>query len=165
MGLWSALRRKTRLWKVWRTLEIGTYQNSEALRTDLDRAGVYLSAGATNVLSKTVLTPDRQVLKLVVVSVKNLGFSDNALADALYERALNSGLKLCPPETGFLLGLKGDVDENVYIAMKPALNWQGDSVILKVYKANPVMPMRVKSEYIFSFRYWYNDQRFVFVVD
>ena len=49
--------------------------------------------------------------------------------------------------------------------MKPALNWQGDPVILKVYKANPVMPMRVKSEYIFSFRYWYNDQRFVFVVD
>lgn len=72
-------------------------------------------------------------LKLVRLTVEDLGFPNGATTDEIYQRAEDFGLELCPAEVGPHLGLSYEGKNWMVIAMKQITDRDGDSRVFCLY--------------------------------
>lgn len=120
---------------VWKTITLGRFANTFALRNVLDAAGCGVGDLAGEVLARPtfVLSPVELSLDLVVVSATELGMAgETSLAD-VYTRAQERGLAPAPAEVGPQLRLQyfdQPIGEFLHIGMTPMKTWSGTPVTL-----------------------------------
>ncbi|MFH1960761.1 MAG: hypothetical protein ABIJ38_00855 [Patescibacteria group bacterium] len=121
--------------KIFRTLEIGTYKDVEALRKALEGSGVRTSVWAGEILGRTTLAESKLSLALVVASVGELGYPNGTQLKNVYSAGLARGWELCPAEAGPQLRLQyPDQPDNEWlvIAMEPLRDSSGDPDLFDV---------------------------------
>lgn len=104
------------------TIKLGTQNSAKDLLTALKTNGFLISAWAAQILKKIPLAETETEIDLVLVTVADLGFKRSASRDAIYNRAKDLGLDLCPAEAGPQLRLqypKQPLGEWILIAMEP----------------------------------------------
>jgi hypothetical protein len=123
---------------VWKTITIGTFANSFALRNALDAAGCAIGDAAEEILARpgfTVCTTKADV-ELIAVSAAELGFqTDTASLAEIYARAQRLGFGLAAAEVGPQLRLQyfdQPIGEFLIVGMEPIRTWKGEPVILTV---------------------------------
>lgn len=112
-----------RNWEVWRTIEAGG-KSVQVLVRELEHKGIYFHKYARKMMFSqdfvTLKAPEQVIL--VRLKVSDLGFSKfPPTLDQIYQKALDLGLDLCPPEVGPELRLKYDgpsSGETLYVGMK-----------------------------------------------
>ena len=123
---------------IWKTLAIGTHENANALRRDLNAARCRVGDLAKEVLSQPGFTvsKSRTEVNLAVLSVADLGFGGKGASRAeIYRRAAQLGLGLCSVEVAPQLQLQymdQPLGEFLHIAMEPVATGGGDFVGLSV---------------------------------
>ena len=134
----SAVVRTGDIPKVWKTITLGAFANSFALRNALDAAGCGIGDLAEEILARPAFTlaSSKTEVDLVAVSAADLGLAveSTSLKD-IYSRAEKLGLSLAPAEVGPELRLqyfKQPTGEFLNIGMRPITTWNGDLVIFTV---------------------------------
>jgi len=122
---------------VWKTITVGTFANSFALRNALDAAGCGIGDSAAEILARPAFTlsATKTDVQLIAVSAAELGFQTDtaALAD-IYARAQQLGFELAAAEIAPQLRLQY-FDQPIgefLIGMEPIKTWKGEPVILTV---------------------------------
>lgn len=124
--------------RVWKTITLGEYTNSFALRNALDAANCGIGDLAGEILARPAFTlaSTKTDVDLVVVSAAELGLGDeSASLRDIYSRAEQFGLDLAPAEVGPALRLHyfdQPIGEFLHIGMKPITTWKGDLGIFVV---------------------------------
>lgn len=116
----------TKQWPVWRTMKIGT-RTAADYRAELEANRVRRGIEDWGHKDDAVSSPSFTVsateieIKLVELSVAELGFQKGATGADIYARAKEQGLELCPPEVGpcLLLGPQDRSRVWVTMAMEP----------------------------------------------
>jgi hypothetical protein len=114
---------------VWKNIDNGKYGTEERLRSGLSEAGVYISATASDILSKVHLQKHLIHAELVRISVSDLGFNKMATVEQVYQAARRIGLGLCYPEFGVharLNYLEQPVKETLFLASVPVIDSDGE---------------------------------------
>jgi hypothetical protein len=144
----------------WKAITLGTFKSVNVLREALDtwHCGIpgatvqarsahgpkpprcVLGDWAAEIIGRPafVLSKTPATVSLVVVSVAQLGFEDEASLADIYARAKQLGLDLCPAEVGPQLRLQyldQPVGEFLHIAMEPVARYGGEPVWLTVANA------------------------------
>jgi hypothetical protein len=135
----TKLCRKTE-WQVWKTIEIGTHNNVEALKKTIENSGGEIDGFARNMLEK--VKPAKQIAKLELVKVTpfELGCKDNAQYQTIMKAGLSKGLELCPAEAGPQLHRQyTDIPEGecIHVAMEPINLFGGALVIFVLENCKP----------------------------
>jgi len=121
---------------VWKTIAIGTFANSLALRNALDAAGCAIGDAAEEILARPdfTLSTRKTDVELIAVSVAELGFqTDTASLAEIYARAQRLGFGLAAAEVGPQLRLQyfdQPIGEFLIIGMEPIRTWKGEPGIL-----------------------------------
>ena len=122
---------------LWKTIRVGTFANSFALRNALDAAGCGIGDSAEEILARPAFTlgATKTDVQLIAVSAAELGFQTDtaALAD-IYARAQQLGFELAAAEIAPQLRLQY-FDQPIgefLIGMEPIKTWKGEPVILTV---------------------------------
>jgi len=115
---------------IWRTIHLGSFKTVQDLRQALLDASCRIGDWANDLLGQSAfkLVAEETDADLVVVSVGELGFKDGATRKEIYERAIQLGLELCPPEIGPQLRLQykdQPLGEWLLIAMEPIADSDG----------------------------------------
>jgi hypothetical protein len=124
--------------KVWKTVALGQFANSFALRNALDAASCGIGDLAEEALARPAFTlaSAKTNVDLVVVSAAELGLTGESVAlGDVYDRAERLGLSLAAAEIGPELRLQyldQPIGEFLHVAMKPIVTWGGDPVIFVV---------------------------------
>jgi hypothetical protein len=122
---------------VWKTIAVGTFSNSFALRNALDAAGCGIGDLAEEILARPAFTLSaaKTDVELVAVSAADLGFqTDTASLADIYARAQQLGFGLAAAEVAPQLRLQY-FDQPIgefLIGMEPIKTWKGRPVILTV---------------------------------
>jgi hypothetical protein len=122
----------------WKTITVGTFANSFALRNALDAAGCSIGSSAEEILARPAFTlsATKRDLELLAVSAAELGFqTDTASLADIYERAQQLGFGLAAAEVAPQLRLQyfdQPIGEFLLIGMEPIKTWKGEPVILTV---------------------------------
>ncbi|WP_309493919.1 hypothetical protein [Bradyrhizobium arachidis] len=122
----------------WKTITIGTFADSLALRNELDGKGCSVGGQAAEILARPKFTvaSEKTYLELVDLSAAQLGFtSDTVTLADVYASAQHLGLELAAAEVGPQLRLQyfdQPVGEFLTIGMDPIKTWSGEPVILNV---------------------------------
>ncbi|MCC6639265.1 hypothetical protein IT409_01755, partial [Candidatus Falkowbacteria bacterium] len=107
-----------------------------------------------------------QVLKIIELSVEDLGFSEKAFAAKVFERAVELGLQLCPAEIGPELRIKYQNQkegEDVYVGMMPIrIGYGQDALVFSVDRRHQKSLLSI-GYFSFDFR-WHMNHRVVFVM-
>ena len=123
---------------VWKTITVGTFANSFALRNALDAAGCGIGDQAEEILARPTFTlgATKTDVELVAVSAAELGFqTDTASLADIYARAQQLGFGLAAAEVAPQLRLQyldQPIGEFFLIGMEPIKTWEGEPVILTV---------------------------------
>lgn len=123
---------------VWRTITVGTFADSLALRNALDKAGCGIRDSAEEVLARPGFTlyATKTDVELIAVSAKQLGFqADTVPLASIYARAQQLGFGLAAAEVAPQLRLQyldQPSGEFLIVAMEPIKTWEGEPVILSV---------------------------------
>jgi len=149
----------------WKTIEIGTYKDMESLRKALEEAGAAIRGQASDVLNRVYLSKSKQSLDLVVLSVKELGFSQRAQLESIHKIGDVQGLGKPPAEAApqYLLehGNNLKPGEVLIFAMEPIIDSFCDPRLFFVKRFGDVLSLgafRVRPD-----DFWDVDDRFVFV--
>jgi hypothetical protein len=148
---------------------------AQAKLNDKDEGKIYIGVAAESMYNRL----DFEVLKkpeeinLIRLAVKDLGFTEDATTDQIYQRAEELGLELCLPEVGLYLRLNfaktfereqptGDYPR---VAMKKIIDVsRGDPNVFEVHRdslgqrwltgrwAEPARGWSPTAEFVFSFR-------------
>ena len=122
---------------VWKTITVGTFANSFALRNALDAAGCGIGDQAEEILARPAFTLSamKTDVELVAVSAAELGFqTDTASLADIYARAQQLGFGLAAAEVAPQLRLQY-LDQPIgefLVGMEPIKTWKGGPVILTV---------------------------------
>jgi len=122
---------------VWKTITVGTFANSFALRNALDAAGCGIGDQAEEILVRPAFTVSatKTDVELVAVSAAELGFqTDTASLAEIYARAQQLGFGLAAAEVAPQLRLQY-LDQPIgefLVGMEPIRTWKGVPVILTV---------------------------------
>jgi hypothetical protein len=122
---------------VWKTITVGTFANSFAIRNALDAAGCGIGDSAQEILARPAFTlrTARTEVELIAVSAAELGFQTDtvSLAD-IYARAQQLGFGLAAAEVAPQLRLQyfDQPMGEFLIGMEPIKTWKGEPVILTV---------------------------------
>ena len=134
----AAVHKARAVRNVWKTVALGEFTNSFALRNALDAADCGIGDLAEEALARPEfkLASIKTEVDLVVVSPAELGLTAElvSLRD-IYDRAEKLGLRLAPAEVGPALRLQyldQPIGEFLHIGMKPIVTWQGDPAIFVV---------------------------------
>jgi len=106
-------------------ISLGGYEDVHVLRRALDSVNVKVGLGANKILGNSafVLSRTKKDVTLTIATVADLGFGDEgASLSAIYIRARQLGVELCPAELGPLLRLRylsQPVGEWLHIGMTP----------------------------------------------
>jgi hypothetical protein len=120
----------------WKTIAVGTFADSIALRNALDAAGC--GGQAAEILARPAFTvsSNKTDVELVAVSAADLGFkTDTVTLAAVYARARLLGFQLAEAEVGPQLRLQyvdQPIGEFLIVGMKPIKSWGGQPVVLNV---------------------------------
>jgi hypothetical protein len=123
---------------VWKTVTLGEFANSFALRNALDAAGCGVGDLGEEILARPAFTlaSSQTGIDLVVVSAAALGIAGlSASLRDIYSRAEKLGLSLAPAEVGPALRLQyfnQPIGEFLHVAMQPIITWEGEPVIFVV---------------------------------
>ena len=122
---------------VWKTIRIGTFTDTIALRGAMSAIGCGVGNSADEILARPAFTLSRKKaeVQLVAVSVAELGFQGEASLRAIYLRAQELGFALAPAEIAPQLRLQyldQPIGEFLTIGMKPIGTWAGEAVVLTV---------------------------------
>ena len=124
--------------QVWKTIFVGTFADTFALRNALDAAGCSIGDLAGQILARPAFTlsATKTSVELFAVSAADLGFDTDvaSLAD-IYGRAQQVGFRLAPAEVAPQLRLQyfdQPIGEFLIIGMEPIKTWEGEPVILSV---------------------------------
>lgn len=83
------------------SVEVGG-RSAEQLISEMEAAGINISSYARSMLlnqKEFIPTPNPEDMKLIRLTVGDLGFKTSATTDQIYERAQQLGLELCPSDT------------------------------------------------------------------
>ncbi|MBC9879303.1 hypothetical protein G8O24_18340 [Bradyrhizobium sp. INPA01-394B] len=122
----------------WKTITIGTFADTLALRNALDSRGCNVGGQAAEILARPAFTisSHRANVELVDLSPAQLGFtSDTVTLANVYARARQLGFELAAAEVGPQLRLQyldQPIGEFLIIAMEPIKTWSGEPIILNV---------------------------------
>jgi hypothetical protein len=117
---------------IWRTVSLGTYKTSDALRDALDVKRIHVGYAVDEILGRAAfnLSKTRRDARLVVLAVSKLGFEkEGASLGDIYARARQLGFKLCPAEVAPQLRLQylnQPLGEFLHIAMAPIARYGGE---------------------------------------
>jgi hypothetical protein len=117
--------------QVWKIIVLGAHDRTGALRAALD-ARCRVGGLARAMLDASAFTADRapRQVDLVVLSAAEMGFKGESVSRAaVYRRAAQLGLALCPSEVGPQLRLQypdQPAGEFLHIAMRPIVTRQGE---------------------------------------
>jgi hypothetical protein len=123
---------------VWKTITVGTFTDTFALRNALDAAGCGSGDLAGQILARPAFTLSvtKTNVELFAVSAAELGFeTDTVSLAAIYARAQLLGFGLAAAEVGPLLRLQyfdQPVGEFLTIGMEPIRTWNGERAIITV---------------------------------
>jgi hypothetical protein len=123
---------------VWKTITVGTFANSFALRNALDAAGCGNGNSAGEILARPAFTlsATKTDVELFAVSAAELGFqTDTASLANIYARAQQLGFGLAAAEVAPELRLQyfdQPIGEFLIVGMEPIKTWKGEPVILTV---------------------------------
>lgn len=114
--------------KPWQIVQLGNFQNEDALRQALDaKVGVGNKGDACNTVLKDIEVTTRvRSVDLVILAMEDLGLSDNQTMEEIYRAAAEMGLHYCPDETAAQVLLQCNVDlkglgaSELLFAMDPA---------------------------------------------
>ncbi len=154
--------------KVWKTIKLGTggLKTSADFLAALKEQKFQTSDWAKDILGKsefTVATQETEV-DLVVVTVAELGFKENAIRSDIYRRAQELGLDLCPAEVGPQLRLQYQDQpkgEWLIIAMNPITDSGGDLHVFNV--AHDGLGLWLSSDFGNPGYFWRAGHRWVFL--
>ncbi len=107
---------------VWKTITLGAHQSPAEYRQALKASGCRIGDYADQILDKVKVSETETHVDLVVKTVAELDFKNGARRDAIYARAEELGLELCPAEVGPALRLAYQdqpYGEWLRIAMEP----------------------------------------------
>jgi len=129
-------------------------------------AGISIGTWASDILDKVKPAKAKKTVKLVVLSVGELGFPEDATATYtdICKAACAQGLDLCEAEVGPQLRLQyldQPEGEALVVAMPPLVASDGDLLVSLVKRDGG--EYRLNASYIFSGNRWSNSVRFVFV--
>lgn len=122
----------------WKTIRIGTYADSLALRNALGDIGCSAGGSAAEILARPAFTLSSEGMdvELVAVSAAELGLrGETASLRQIYAVAQKLGFELAPAEIGAQLRLQyldQPAGEFLVIAMAPIETWTGEPIILTV---------------------------------
>ena len=122
---------------VWKTITVGTFENSFALRNALDAVGCGIGDQAGEILARPAFTlsATKTDVGLIAVSAAELGFqTDTASLADIYARARQLGFGLAAAEVAPQLRLQY-FDQPIgefLVGMEPIRTWKGVPVILTV---------------------------------
>ena len=122
----------------WKTIAVGTFGNSVALRDALDSVGCSIGGLAAEVLARPAFTvsSNKMDVELVAVSAVELGFkADSVPLAVIYARARQLGFELAAAEVGPQLRLQyldQPMGEFLIVGMQPIKTWSGEPVVLNV---------------------------------
>lgn len=123
---------------VWKTLMLGVIaKDAEGFRKAIKDRGMCLGDYANDILGKPAFSvaPEPTEVDVVRVSVEELGFEGETTWDAIYKKAKELGLGLCPYEIGLQLRLQytdQPKSEWLFIGMEAIPDSEGDLVIFRV---------------------------------
>jgi hypothetical protein len=123
---------------VWKTILIGTFTDTFALRNAMSAIGCGVGDSAAEILARPAFTLSgkKAEVELVAVSVAELGFQgETSSLREIYLRAQELGFALAPPEIAPQLRLQyldQPIGEFLTIGMEPIRTWAGEAVILTV---------------------------------
>lgn len=112
-------------------VEIGGMSKKELQQQLKTKLGTRISRWAQGLLNSRAfkVAEQQEQVDLVAISVAELGLSDGATTQEIYEAAQQRGLELCPAEVGPALRLQADTEDslgqNLVIAMKPITDSDG----------------------------------------
>lgn len=111
---------------VWKTLTLGNLALAELRKALHDKkGGIGLAPVALQTLDASKIVPKVEV-DLVAVTYEDLCLPDGATREAIYTKAIELGLQICPSEVGPLVWLehygKHRDAENLIIGMEPVSN-------------------------------------------
>lgn len=121
----------------WKTIESGTFSNTDAIRKALIYNGFKIEYWASDIFHKTPVSRKKTKLELVLVSAGQLGFKDWVPYKDIVKRAQELGLELVPAEAGPQLRLQYPAqpkDEWLHMAMEPLIDSNGDLTIFDVMR-------------------------------
>lgn len=118
---------------VFKTITLGRYTSPQEYRKALKGHRCRVQTYADEVLDKIEISSQRIDLHLVIVSLAELGLRTSVPYDVIRMRANETGLQLCPPETGPALRLlyleqPKRNDELLRIGMYPVHHAAGDYI-------------------------------------
>ena len=121
----------------WKTIVVGTFANSFALRNALDAASCGIGDSAAEILARPSfrLHATKADVELIAVSAAELGFrTDTASLADIYARAQQLGFRLAAAEVAPQLRLQffDQAMGEFLIGMEPIKTWKGELVILTV---------------------------------
>lgn len=118
---------------VFKTLTLGgLHKSPKDYHKALESAGFRIGNYAGQVLKKISIARAETEVDLVLVTAAELGFKDGARRDAIYARAIELGLKLCPAEVALALRLADSEDPWVVVGMKPVADSDGNLFVFYV---------------------------------
>ena len=110
---------------VWRNLKIGTgIKTGDEFINSLEEKKIITTPDAKTLLKGVNLTQQEKELKLVRVTLQDLGFKEMPSLKAINQRAVELGLQICPPEIGpYLREQYTDQPKNTWlmIGMEPVM--------------------------------------------
>jgi hypothetical protein len=122
----------------WKTIAVGTFADSIALRNALNAAGCSIGGLAAEILARPAFTVSSNKIdvELVAVSPAELGSkTDTVTLAAVYARARQLGFQLAAAEVGPQLRLQyvdQPIGEFLIVGMEPIKTWSGEPVVLNV---------------------------------
>ncbi len=84
------------------TIAIGAVVSADGFRKMFYKRGMTIDGYAQEILDKIPLTKERKEIKIIIISLANLGFgfNENVEYPTICLKAKEMGLKLCPAEVG-----------------------------------------------------------------
>ncbi|MDO8667731.1 MAG: hypothetical protein Q7K35_01380 [bacterium] len=109
-------------------IEIGGKTKNQ-LEKEMAAKNIYISYYAYDLLKKLKPLNKAERIDLIRLTVKDLGFSNGATTDEIYNRAEELGLELCPAEAGPHLRLQYPEKERLLIATEQIIGRYGDQYV------------------------------------
>lgn len=108
-------------------------KSKEELEKERQAKNIKISPYAQDIFNKMEMSRQKEETKLIRLTVKDLGFSNGATTDQIYQKAEELGLELCPPETGPLLRLQEPIiNEYSIIGMKQIADRDGAPIVFNL---------------------------------
>jgi len=123
---------------VWKTIDVGTFSDSLALRNKLAALNCGVGDGAAQIMARPSFALSASVarLDLVPVSAEQLALQSKVVRlRELYARAEQLGFELAPAEVGPQLRLQypdQPIGEFLIVGMRPLQTWSGESLVFVV---------------------------------